>query len=78
MNGVAMIRPLLSVDDVVQLLGMKKSWVYARADSGELPSIRLPGGRRKFDAADIAAWLEKQKRRPATVHALDSHRSKDE
>lgn len=75
---MAEIRPLLSVTEVVRLLGMKKSWVYARVMSGELPVVRLPGGRIKFDPADIAAWIEKQKRRPATLLSIELGRTKDE
>jgi excisionase family DNA binding protein len=61
---------LLTVRDLVPLLGRKKSWIYARAESGELPSLRLPGGGYAFDPRDINAWLEKLKSKPATVISI--------
>jgi len=32
---------LLSITDVCQELGMGKSWVYRRIQSGEIPSVKL-------------------------------------
>lgn len=64
------IPALLTVRDLVPLLGRKKSWIYAHAESGELPSLRLPGGGYAFDPRDIAAWLEKLKSRPAKVISI--------
>jgi excisionase family DNA binding protein len=37
---------------------MSEDWVYERAKSGELPSLKLPGGRRRFPYDDLMAVLE--------------------
>jgi excisionase family DNA binding protein len=38
----------LSADEVAQLFGMSRDWVYERALARELPSYKLPGGKRRF------------------------------
>jgi excisionase family DNA binding protein len=38
----------LSADEVAELLGMSRDWVYDRALARELPSYKLPGGKRRF------------------------------
>jgi predicted DNA-binding transcriptional regulator AlpA len=44
--------PLWTVADVMAFLKVSKSWVYHRADTGQLPAIRIIGHIR-FRAADI-------------------------
>jgi excisionase family DNA binding protein len=61
---------LLTVKDVMDLLGVKKSYVYDRAASGELPHSRLPGGAIRFDADELRVFLERLKVRPAKVLTL--------
>lgn len=63
-------RALWGVAEVMIVLGMKKSWVYARVGSNELPHLKLPGGRIRFDPAEIAAWIERQKSKPAKLFSL--------
>jgi excisionase family DNA binding protein len=38
----------MSADEVAELLGMSRDWVYDRALARELPSYKLPGGKRRF------------------------------
>jgi excisionase family DNA binding protein len=44
---------LLSADELAPILGMSLDWVYERAKIGELPSLVLPGGRRKFLYSEV-------------------------
>ena len=50
---------LLSITEVCQELGMGKSWVYRRIQSGEIPSIKL-GGAVKVKRADLNTFIENQ------------------
>jgi excisionase family DNA binding protein len=38
----------LSAAEVAGLFGMSRDWVYERALARELPSYKLPGGKRRF------------------------------
>ncbi len=51
---------LLSIDEVCEVLGMSKSWVYRHIRSGDIPSVRL-GGSIKVKRADLAEYLEKHR-----------------
>ncbi len=48
----------LNAAQVADLLDMSEDWVYERAKTGELPSLKLPGGRRRFPYDDLMAVLE--------------------
>ena len=48
---------LLSITDVCQELGMGKSWVYRRIQSGEIPSVKL-GRNIKVRREDLEGYLE--------------------
>src|SRR5215212_6791940 len=48
---------LLSIPDVCQELGMGKSWVYRRIQSGEIPSVKL-GRNIKVRREDLEGYLE--------------------
>jgi excisionase family DNA binding protein len=56
--------PLLTAAAVARQLSVSQSWVYLKAETGELPHLRLggPGGPVRFVQADIDAWLEQQRR----------------
>lgn len=54
---------LLSITDVCQELGMGKSWVYRRIQSGEIPSVKL-GRNIKIKREDVDKYLEAQRFRP--------------
>ena len=57
---------LLTADDVAERLGVPRSWVYRAAREGDLPSVRC-GRYRRFDAADLAAWIDRRKRTPVAA-----------
>ena len=48
---------LLSITDVCQELGMGKSWVYRRIQSGEIPSVKL-GRNIKVRREDLEGYLK--------------------
>jgi excisionase family DNA binding protein len=56
---------LLSITDVCQELGMGKSWVYRRIQSGEIPSVKL-GRNIKVRREDLEGYLEDQRYRPTS------------
>ena len=56
-------RSLLSIADVCQELGMGKSWVYKRIQSGEIPSVKL-GHNIKVKREDLESYLERQRNQP--------------
>ena len=53
---------LLSITNVCQELGMGKSWVYRRIQSGEIPSVKL-GRNIKVRREDLQGYLEGQRYR---------------
>jgi excisionase family DNA binding protein len=56
---------LLSITDVCQELGMGKSWVYRRIQSGEIPSVKL-GRNIKVRREDLEGYLKDQRYHPTT------------
>jgi excisionase family DNA binding protein len=54
---------LLSITDVCRELGMGKSWVYRRIQSGEIPSVKL-GRNIKVRREDLQGYLEGQRYQP--------------
>ena len=56
---------LLSITDVCRELGMGKSWVYRRIQSGEIPSVKL-GRNIKVRREDLEGYLEGQRYQPTT------------
>jgi excisionase family DNA binding protein len=56
---------LLSIPEVCQELGMGKSWVYRRIQSGEIPSVKL-GRNIKVRREDLEGYLEAQRYRPTS------------
>lgn len=50
---------LWTVEDVMEFLGVSKSWVYHKAASCEIPSIRI-GKMLRFRKKDILKWLADQ------------------
>ena len=56
---------LLSITDVCQELGMGKSWVYRRIQSGEIPSVKL-GRNIKVRREDLEGYLEDQRYQPSS------------
>jgi excisionase family DNA binding protein len=40
--------PFMNAEEVAEVFGMSRDWVYDRALAGDLPSYKLPGGKRRF------------------------------
>jgi len=57
---------LLSITGVCQELGMGKSWVYRRIQSGEIPSVKL-GRNIKVRREDLEGYLEDQRYHPVST-----------
>jgi excisionase family DNA binding protein len=55
-------RPLLTTRQVATLLGLSPATVLRRWRAGELPGYRLASNCLRFDANEIAAWLEARRR----------------
>ena len=51
---------LLKPTEVCKSLGVSRSWLYAAASDGRIPSVRLggPDGPLRFHQADLDAWLD--------------------
>lgn len=60
-----MIEPLLSVDDVATILGIKRDTVYKLISRNDLPGFKV-GRLWKFKQNELDAWMNKQpgRRRP--------------
>src|ERR687889_1594782 len=54
---------LLSIPEVCKELGMGKSWVYRRIQSGEIPSVKL-GRNIKVRREDLEGYLEAKRYQP--------------
>ena len=54
---------LLKPAEVVQLLGVSRSWLYEASKSGRIPCIRLGGadGPVRFEARELQEWLEQSR-----------------
>lgn len=71
---------LWTADDVAQYLKVSRSWVYHRAESGELPYVRI-GALLRFQPSAIRAFAEQSvapaqhaRSLTASVHALGMKR----
>jgi excisionase family DNA binding protein len=55
---------LLKPAEVARRLRVSRSWVYAAAGDGRLPSLRLggPDGPLRFIRSDVEAWLADARR----------------
>ena len=60
---------LWDATDVAQYLKVSRSWVYHRAESGELPCLRI-GGLLRFDPQAIHAFARGESPTRARVIAL--------
>ena len=51
---------LMRVDEVAALLGQCRETVYRKIQAGQIPALRLGGGRcaLRVDSAALSAWLE--------------------
>jgi excisionase family DNA binding protein len=67
-GGGGSLGGLLSITEVCQELGMGKSWVYKRIQSGEIPSVKL-GHNIKVKREDLQSYLERQRNQPPAAQA---------
>jgi excisionase family DNA binding protein len=51
---------LLKPAEVVELLGVSRSWLYDAANSGRIPCVRLgsPDGPVRFRLRELEAWID--------------------
>src|SRR3954452_15109010 len=54
---------LLKPSEVVELLGVSRSWLYDAANSGRIPCVRLgsPDGPVRFRLRELEAWIEQSR-----------------
>jgi len=62
----------ISLSEAAELLGVHPNTLRHWADQGEFPSMRTPGGHRRFRRADVEAYLSRsqQPSRPPAIHIL--------
>ena len=58
---------LLRPAEVIDLLGVSRSWLYDAAKAGRIPCVRLggPDGPVRFRARELEAWIEGSRMTPA-------------
>ena len=54
-----MTGPLLTADQVAELLGVPRSWVYEQSRKGRIPTVTL-GRYRRYRLEAVEAWIEEQ------------------
>jgi excisionase family DNA binding protein len=57
------MKRLLNADEVAEVLGVKRSWVYAEARASRIPHVRL-GRYTRFDPDSVEAWAAERERGP--------------
>ncbi len=55
---------LLTASDVAEILRVTSAYVNRLTKRGAMPHVRLPDGEVRFDAADVEAWIDAQRRSP--------------
>ena len=50
---------LLTADQVAELLGVPKTWVYEQSRKGRIPTVTL-GRYRRYRLEAVEAWIEEQ------------------
>lgn len=66
MTDLMPIESLWTAKDVAKFLRASRSWVYQRAESGELPSLRI-GGMLRFEPESIVAFARRGQSAPARL-----------
>lgn len=61
--------PLLTADQVAELLGVRTSWVYEQSRRGRIPTVTL-GRYRRYRSEAIASWLEQLEASAPAARAL--------
>lgn len=62
LDGGALAEPLLSAEQVAELLGVSERYVWRLGRDGELPRVNV-GRYVRFDPADLRAFIEQRKQR---------------
>jgi excisionase family DNA binding protein len=54
---------LLRPAEVIEMLGVSRSWPYDAAKAGRIPCVRLggPDGPVRFRASELEAWVERSR-----------------
>ena len=60
----------LSLQEASDMLGVHPSTLRQWADSGKIPTVRTPGGHRRFAESDVRALLEPEPLQPSGVQLL--------
>jgi excisionase family DNA binding protein len=60
----------LSLQEASRMLGVHPSTIRQWADTGKIPTVRTPGGHRRFAESDVRAVLEPEPLRPSGVQLL--------
>ena len=60
----------LSLQEASRMLGVHPSTLRQWADMGKIPTVRTPGGHRRFAESDVRALLEPEPLKPAGVQLL--------
>lgn len=55
---------LMTVDELSQLLKVKKSWIYRCSHEGRLPVVRISSRCIRFKRSEIDRWLRKKAFQP--------------
>lgn len=63
---VDMSGALLNADQVAQMLGVPKTWVYEQSRKGRIPTVTL-GRYRRYRAEAIERWVEQIEAKEARV-----------
>ena len=56
MNSQAPERPLLTAEEVAEMIGMGVDWIYAQSRRGRIPTVKL-GRYRRYRLEAIEQWL---------------------
>jgi excisionase family DNA binding protein len=59
----------LTADQVADLLGVSRDWVYDRALACDLPSYKLPGGKRRFLYSELMIAVKRFREGPPALGA---------
>ena len=52
---------LMTIEELMDFLNVKKNWVYQHTFTGELPHYKL-GALLRFDIEEITEWLKSQRK----------------
>ena len=79
--GPSGVPALLKPSEVARQLGVSRTWLYAAAKDGRIPSIRIggPDGPLRFVPADLDAWIDQARGawRPGDTSAATLRRLAD-